>query len=102
MGERGIIFSDALASAIRAGRKTQTRRLQRAPVLGRERPRPSEWMRVVIGERLWVRQQWARVETPTPHFIYAADGVRADPKWMPARWMPRSACRAAPAAPGSR
>lgn len=93
MAENGIIFSDALANAIRAGSKTQTRRLVWSAPLGAARPRATEWSRLAIGDRLWVRQQWARLETPTPHYVYAADGRRPGVQWMPARWMPRTACR---------
>lgn len=85
MAERGILFSDAMVRAIRAGVKTQTRRLARD-----RSGRPSQWTRLQPGDRLWVREAWALA--PNGRFLYRVEGDRA-PRWRSPIHMPRIATR---------
>lgn len=85
MAERGILFSDAMVRAIRAGVKTQTRRL----ALDRS-GRPSLWTQLAAGDRLWVREVWA--PKPDGGFLYRVDGDRV-PRWRSPIHMPKIATR---------
>jgi hypothetical protein len=83
-----IIFSAAMVNALLAGRKTMTRRLAWKPFRGSmieckhgfdtcpecDKPNPSSWQRVELGDRLWVREGWK------PHSLYAAMKPREMPK----------------------
>ena len=116
MRERSILFARDMVLALRAGRKTQTRRLI-TPQPDRSHQRPGEPLRVALGarelafpfgepgDRLWVREKWGylsqfmqRGAAPGGQLIYAADGTppgaQAAP-WKPSLHMPRSACRMA-------
>lgn len=95
-----ITFSNALIPPLRAGRKTQTRRLMWNKAQGSTKPRRSLWFSLLPGRVLWVREQW----TVAPaciggHYLYGGDpcmeGQMGDhPRgWKPARFMPREACR---------
>lgn len=121
MTDRPIIFSSAMILALLDGRKTMTRRLlwRSVPrgfvatgVLAHDaegkdrRPRrlATSWWSIKQGDRLWVRETWAK----HPYFV---DGVpcaplyRADPtyrdmkpgdfgwSWRPSIYMPRWASR---------
>ncbi len=85
MAERGILFSDAMVRAIRAGLKTQTRRL----ALDRS-GRPSTWTKLKPSDRLWVREVWA--PGPDGRFLYRSTGDRA-PRWRSSIHMPKRAAR---------
>jgi len=105
--ERPILFSGPMVRAILEGRKTQTRRVVRWPE--REPSGPEiisgnpgsyyvgEWeVRCpygVPGDRLWVRETFARSESHG--ILYPADDptVRYELKCKPAIHMPRAACR---------
>lgn len=85
MAERGILFSDVMVRAIRAGVKTQTRRL----ALDRS-GRPSIWTKLTPGDRLWVREVWA--PEAGDGFLYRATGDEA-PRWRSSIHMPKRAAR---------
>lgn len=96
---RGISFSNPLAAALRAGRKTQTRRLLESSHRGRTVR--SVWARVLPGERLWMKEQWThRLAMFGGGYAYGSDplfeGFQGDQprSWKPARFMPFDACRA--------
>lgn len=122
MTERPILFSGPMVQALRAGRKTQTRRVVKPPppaghswagwcissthradegkatwALG-EGPLMRDAHRVHcphgrLGDRLWVRETFAPV---TVGYAYAADPIwTASPagKWRPSIHMPRAASR---------
>ena len=131
--ERPILFSAPMVRAILAGTKTQTRRVLKAePPPGAERvirpfrderlqwaatdPHDMEQGQLVLGEaprcpygqpgdRLWVRETWARNEDQLSEtrmdtsLVYRADGeTRAqdngtDLPWRPSIHMPRAASR---------
>lgn len=103
--ERPILFSGPMVRAILAGRKTQTRR-----VVG---PTARAAINCRRGDRLWVRETWARVDYVdgvVSHHAVDSDGVerrlvyRADcpdlewddqpeSRWRPSIHMPRWASR---------
>lgn len=114
MRERSILFARDMVLALRAGLKTQTRRLI-TPQPDRSHHRPGGPMRVALGtrelrfpfgdpgDRLCVREKWGYLRqflepgaAPGGPLIYAADGVpphaRATP-WKPSLHMPRTAVR---------
>ena len=95
MKSRPILFSGPMVRAILDGKKTQTRRLIKWPVVG---PCPYG----VPGDRLWVRETWA----PHDRSVLAAqdvtglyyraddeDSYQSDGKWRPSIFMPRWASR---------
>lgn len=87
--KRAVSFSLEMAQALRAGRKTETRRLVRPLVA--QKPDVASCPNATVGERLWVREPFAET---TPGFIYAADGVApAGVRFRPAMYMPRRASR---------
>jgi hypothetical protein len=85
MAERGILFSDVMVRAIRAGVKTQTRRL----ALDRS-DRSSLWASLKPGDRLWVREVWA--PEAGGGFLYRATGDQAL-RWRSSIHMPKRAAR---------
>ena len=114
MRERAILFAREMVLALRAGTKTQTRRLVT--------PQPDRWthndgqgLRLtmgkrelkfpfgVVGDRLWVREKWGYqrqfLERGAPaggEFVYATEGSPAGATvaaWKPSLYMPRCACR---------
>lgn len=129
MKERPILFSAPMVRAILEGRKTQTRRAVKLPfgrgMLTQDVWRPfhpdSEHDREVMplwcpygvhGDRLWVRETWARTwgedDAPLGSVIYRADipnwaeernvrrlakGLAAQNPWKPSIHMPRWASR---------
>lgn len=118
--ERPILFSASMVRAILAGRKTQTRRLAKGPVvesLNHPQVDPRQILHAcpygAPGDRLWVRETWCPVyhgsyepwprkeKTPESfHFAfiqYNADyqfgGSDYDGFWRPSIHMPRWASR---------
>lgn len=95
--EGSISFTMPLLRAVLSGRKTQTRR----PI----RPAPARIEAGVpitnsgssiapiarVGDQLWVREKWARLEDG--RFVYAADEPSRRVRWISSRYMPRSAAR---------
>lgn len=115
MADRPILFAGPLVRAILEDRKTQTRRVLRPQPFSNVHPSrvntigdADEWNRVrkpfAVGDRLWVRETFARVGDTDDdihacpdlriHAYYRADTV--DPerqKWRPSIHMPRWASR---------
>lgn len=99
MKERPILFSAPMIRAIRAGMKTQTRRVVKPQPTGTHgvQVAQAECRYGVPGDRLWVRETWGMV-IPSPGrlaYVYRADeGDGLEPeKWRPSIHMPRGACR---------
>lgn len=102
--ERAISFNDAMIRALRAGRKSETRRpmkqnfahsrtiggiTQLLDADGSEIKAPFG----APGDRLWVRERWAR---RARGYVYSADGETAPRHrvtFRPTFQMPRDACR---------
>lgn len=95
MTDRPVIFSAPMVRALLEGRKTMTRRLPSSPL----------W-RAAAGDRLWVREAFARLEAlrhNDPGVQALADGCfyRADAstvegeiaRWRPSIHMPRALSR---------
>jgi hypothetical protein len=122
--ERPILFSGPMVRAILEGRKTQTRRVldiekalhddANAERILEWREQNAEWFGLCEydtlanckcpygqpGERLWVREAWARIVVGNQiDYLYRADthaGLEkrdGDQKWKPSIHMPRVACR---------
>ena len=84
--ERAIGFTGELLTAIRAGRKTETRRPMRPQPTGDAWPASP----FVAGDRLWVREPYRRVGDG---YVYARADVPTGERLTPARFMPRAAAR---------
>lgn len=85
MPEKPILFKAPMVRAILEGRKTQTRRIFKARYLNkiiteppggmREKIEPKHCPYGQVGDKLWVRETWADVNTPDgPAICYRADG----------------------------
>jgi hypothetical protein len=102
--ERPIIMGAESVLAILDGRKTETRRPLRPQPPSTLRAR-KPWASVEDllagcpygqpGDRLWVRETWAKYGRGPRHFLYRASyGPLADERpWKPSIFMPRAACR---------
>lgn len=106
MTDRPIIYSTPMVVALLENRKTMTRRLAWRMDCGkRVEWSASIWQRVVPGDRLWVRENFARNENQLSDdrmdrsMVYAADAKgraldNGSPKpWTPSIHMPRRASR---------
>lgn len=113
MVERPILFSGPMVRAILSGQKTQTRRIVRLPAgcdavregvniwVATCRDSYQEYLRCpygVPGDRLWVRETFARSSDLVRGHVYAADPhiSRFDidgEHWTPSIHMPRRASR---------
>ena len=109
MKERPILFSAPMVRALRAGTKTQTRRVVKDRHIDAAPPACFfQWLRERCpygqpGDRLWVRETWAygvhalaAERDEDGPFVYAADGTvqgRLCDRWRPSIHMPRAASR---------
>ena len=114
--ERPILFSGAMVRALLAGTKTQTRRAIKAPdsVTAFKHFDGARWDRMqgaqrgdtikcpygYTGDRLWVREAWAKtqpIQLPWPQtmVVYREGDNRTDygGPWKPSIHMPRAASR---------
>lgn len=97
MKERPILFSAPMVRAIVAGTKTQTRRIVKPGVLEDGWPIAYAAERCPYGapgDRLWVRETWAKAGEVGDDIEYRADNP--DPlgaRWRPSIHMPRWASR---------
>ena len=103
---RALAFNAAMARALLAGHKRQTRRpirpLPAGVVEHRDRPWPADAAGrplgcgvARVGETLWVREPWNYAESGRG-YVYEADVGPAAAKgrrWKPGRFMARDACR---------
>jgi len=85
MKDYPILFFGPMVRAIRAGQKTVTRRMSK------------RWLRVKAGDRLWVRETWARAYV-NGRSLYRADSERdrltlENRRWRLAIFMPRGVSR---------
>lgn len=108
---RGMMFTDESVRAILAGNKTQTRRLVKIPTGAANVRGWTDYLKWgdysggphgviecphgAVGDRIWVREAWARVYDAYPfcdgypsHIEYRADG---DPARFPGDWPPETA-----------
>lgn len=95
-----ISFTQPLLRAVFAVEKTQTRRpIRPVPASVRDgMPLNADGSPIAplyrVGERLWVREKWARLEDACgERFVYAIDGPNAHVRWNSSRFMPRAAAR---------
>ena len=118
MKERPILMSTDNVRAILDGRKIQTRRVLSTlnkrwkgcqPLEILPMKTPNEWAGLmqrnpnkglvfkcrfgVPGDRLWVRETWARIVLNPTHIYYKADDPKMEIFWRPSIFMPRWASR---------
>ena len=96
-GEGSILFTPPLLRAVLTGAKTQTRRPVR-PALSRvadgiliDGSGALIPMRARVGDTLWVREKWARLDDGS--IVYAVDEPTRRVRWISSRFMPRTAAR---------
>jgi hypothetical protein len=92
-----ILFSEPMVKALIAGQKDQTRRLYWSGQKSPDRVRESPWVRISIGDLLWVREAFFDNGAGAPLGIshqadLSAEG-RKGLKFKPSIHMPRAASR---------
>lgn len=111
MNEKPILFNSEMVNAILSGRKTQTRRIIKLPLIDKNigcelagnelagEVNAGDYINCPLGkpgDQLWVRETFGKYRAAPSGFVYRADGELpcGDPeRWTPSIHMPRWASR---------